>query len=123
MGSGEHPSIRRRSGQYCAPFDDPSDAFQSKVVLFGESAGAVDTYVIGSLPQAPSLIQAGIAQSGGGRGLPSSGPVNEFGARWASSLNCSDVSEQVQVVNPLSLTLSGCMSSIIVTLAVECHST
>lgn len=123
MGSGEHPSIRRRPGQYCARFDDPSDAFQSKVVLFGESAGAVDTYVIGTLPQASSLIQAGIAQSGGGRGLPSSGPANDFGARWASSLNCSDVSEHVHVVNLLSLTLSGCMSSVVVCLAVERHST
>ena len=63
----------------------------NRVVLFGQSAGAVDTYVVSSLPQAPSLINAGIAQSGGGRALPGSTAANAFGAQWAAKLNCSDV--------------------------------
>ncbi|KAK3683175.1 hypothetical protein LTR37_020488 [Vermiconidia calcicola] len=63
----------------------------SKVLLFGESAGASDTYVIGTLPQAPSLIQAGITQSGGGRVFPGAAAANASGEQWASSLNCSDV--------------------------------
>lgn len=59
-------------------------------MLFGESAGASDTYVVGTLPQASSLIKAGISESGGGRGLPSSAAANDFGQRWASSLDCND---------------------------------
>ena len=60
-------------------------------MLFGESAGASDTYVISTLPQAPSLIQAGISESGGGRAFPGADAANAFGEQWANSLNCSDV--------------------------------
>ena len=35
-------------------------------------------------------MQAGISESGGGRSLPSSAAANDFGQRWASSLNCTD---------------------------------
>ena len=63
------------------------------VVLFGESAGAVDSFVVSSLPQAPSLINAGISESGGGRALPGSTAANAFGAQWAAKLNCTDVGD------------------------------
>jgi len=61
-------------------------------MLFGQSAGAMDTYVIGTLPQAPSLIKSGIAESGGGAALPLNSSANAFGAEFASGLNCSNVS-------------------------------
>lgn len=64
---------------------------QSKIVLFGQSAGALDVYVIASLPQAPSLIRGAIAQSGGGAGLPSKAAVDVFATKYAASLNCDDV--------------------------------
>ncbi len=38
-----------------------------KVLLYGESAGALKTFVLSTLPQAPSLISAAAIESGGGR--------------------------------------------------------
>jgi len=61
-------------------------------MIFGQSAGAVDTYTLGSLPQAPSLFKGGVAQSGGGRALPQASSANAFGALWAQTVGCSNVS-------------------------------
>jgi len=41
-----------------------------KVLLFGQSAGAADSYILSSLPQAPSLFRAVALESGGGRDAP-----------------------------------------------------
>ena len=60
-----------------------------KVLLFGQSAGAWDSYAIASLDQAPSLFRAVAFQSGGGRGTV---PVNDTKALYGGfirSLNCS----------------------------------
>lgn len=67
-----------------------SDSSQSKVLLFGQSAGASNTFVIGTLPQASTLINAGIAESGGGNTYPSSATQQTLGTKYASTLNCTD---------------------------------
>lgn len=38
-----------------------------KVMLYGQSAGASDSFTVATLPQAPSLIRAAILQPRGGR--------------------------------------------------------
>ncbi|KAK4862195.1 hypothetical protein LT330_003333 [Penicillium expansum] len=60
-----------------------------KVLLFGQSAGAENVYIIGSLPQAPSLVNAIISESGGGRSLSSNSTQQKVGASFAQMLNCS----------------------------------
>ncbi|CRG88266.1 alpha-esterase [Talaromyces islandicus] len=60
-----------------------------KVVLFGESAGAEDAYIVASLPQAPSLINSVISESGGGRSLVLNSSIQRAGASYAKTLGCS----------------------------------
>ncbi|KAJ5420619.1 hypothetical protein N7465_003138 [Penicillium sp. CMV-2018d] len=60
-----------------------------KVLLFGQSAGAENVYIIGSLPQAPSLINGIIAESGGGRIVSSDSTQQKVGASFAQTLKCS----------------------------------
>ncbi|KAJ5382848.1 Carboxylesterase type B [Penicillium concentricum] len=60
-----------------------------KVLLFGQSAGAENVYIIGSLPQAPSLINSIISESGGGRRLVSNSTQQKVGASFAQTLKCS----------------------------------
>ena len=62
---------------------------KSRVVLFGQSAGADDTFVISTLPQAKHLISAAIAESGGGQFLTPYKVAQEVGASYAATLNCS----------------------------------
>ncbi|KAJ6106010.1 hypothetical protein N7512_009527 [Penicillium capsulatum] len=59
-----------------------------KVLLFGQSAGAADGYVVASLPEAPSLINSFISESGGGRGLIDNSTLQSVGASYARTLNC-----------------------------------
>jgi carboxylesterase type B len=60
-----------------------------RVLLFGQSAGALDSYVISSLPQAPSLFRAVALESGGGRDSPSVADTKAVYAKYIRSLNCS----------------------------------
>ncbi|KGO67790.1 Carboxylesterase, type B [Penicillium italicum] len=60
-----------------------------RVLLFGQSAGAENVYIIGSLPQAPSLINSIISESGGGRSLTSNSTQQNVGASFARMLKCS----------------------------------
>ncbi|CAI7589218.1 unnamed protein product [Penicillium glandicola] len=60
-----------------------------KVLLFGQSAGAENVYVIGSLPQAPSLVNGIISESGGGRSLVANSTQQQVGASFAQKLKCS----------------------------------
>lgn len=62
---------------------------QSKVLLFGQSAGAENVYIVGSLPQAPSLINGLVSESGGGRSLVSNATQQQVGASYAQTLGCS----------------------------------
>lgn len=60
-----------------------------KVLLFGQSAGAMDSYLLSSLPQAPSLFRAVALESGGGRDSPSVADTKPVYAEYIRSLNCS----------------------------------
>ncbi|KAJ5899519.1 hypothetical protein N7495_004263 [Penicillium taxi] len=60
-----------------------------KVVLFGQSAGAENVYIIGSLPRAPSLINGIISESGGGRTLTANSTQQKVGASFARILKCN----------------------------------
>jgi len=59
------------------------------VLLFGQSAGATNTFIVSTLPQAKSLISVAISESGGGRDLATSAEMQPIGASFASSLGCS----------------------------------
>ena len=71
-------------------------ASQGKVLLFGQSAGAVDVFTVATLPQAPSLFNAAVMESGGGRDAPLKTNANKIGEAYAKLLNCSaaDVSDR-----------------------------
>ena len=60
-----------------------------QVLLFGQSAGADNTFLVSTLPQAPKLIKAAVSESGGGRAAPPASAVQAFGAKYAQLLNCS----------------------------------
>lgn len=60
----------------------------NKVLLFGQSAGAMDSYLLSSLPQAPSLFRAVALESGGGRDTPSIADTKAVYAEYVHSLNC-----------------------------------
>jgi carboxylesterase type B len=62
---------------------------QKKVVLFGESAGATNTYILSTLPQAPSLFKSAIWESGAGPQLATPEVANTLGTSYASKLNCT----------------------------------
>ena len=62
---------------------------QDKVLLFGQSAGAANAFIISTLPEAPSLIKAVASESGGGRDLPFKSTAEKIGLQFASTLGCS----------------------------------
>ncbi|KAK8023281.1 hypothetical protein PG991_006520 [Apiospora marii] len=61
----------------------------AKVLLFGQSAGAADTYTLASRDEAPQVMRAAAMQSGGGRDLPTIDQVQKWQTRFADGLNCS----------------------------------
>lgn len=61
----------------------------SRVLLFGQSAGAQDTFVISSLPEAPSLISAAIIESGLPGNLSTPAAMESQGQAFVRALNCS----------------------------------
>ena len=76
-----------------------------KVLLFGESAGAMDAYVLASLPQAPSLFRAVAMESGGGRDSPDVEWTRPYYAKYISSLGCSpDGNDTVDCLRKVSVT-------------------
>jgi carboxylesterase type B len=60
-----------------------------RVMLHGQSAGAVDSFTVATLPQAPSLINGVILQSGGGRDAVLKDHAEALGEAYALGLNCS----------------------------------
>ncbi|KAK6511627.1 hypothetical protein TWF481_000536 [Arthrobotrys musiformis] len=62
---------------------------KDKVLLFGQSAGAWDTWVVSSLPSAPSLINAVALESGGGVDFQTNFSAQLAGAAFAKNANCS----------------------------------
>lgn len=61
----------------------------SRVLLFGQSAGAYDTFIISSLPQAPSLFSAAIMESGTGANLSTPADIQPETETFVKGLNCS----------------------------------
>lgn len=59
-----------------------------KVLLFGQSAGASDTFILSSLPQASSLISAAIMQSGAGSQLQTTTDVQNATQAFVKALGC-----------------------------------
>ena len=59
------------------------------MLLFGQSAGAKNTFIVSTLPQARSLINAAVSESGGVRDIATSAVVQQVGESYARSLNCS----------------------------------
>ncbi|KAK4944042.1 hypothetical protein LTR10_016563 [Elasticomyces elasticus] len=60
-----------------------------KLLLHGQSAGAVNTFTIATLPQAPKLISAAISESLGGKDAPLNTTAYYLGTAFAQALNCS----------------------------------
>ncbi len=58
-------------------------------MLYGQSAGAIDTYAIATLPQAKSLINTAIMESGAGTDIPTTAEAQKFYEFFAAQLNCS----------------------------------
>lgn len=65
----------------------------NKVLLFGQSAGAEDAFVLSSLPQAPSLFRAVAMQSGGGRDSPDIEWTRPYYSDYIHSLGCNPTSD------------------------------
>lgn len=61
---------------------------KTKVVLFGQSAGAIDTFTIATLDQAPKLINAAIMESGGGNDYATTAEAEAYGQEYVMSLGC-----------------------------------
>ncbi|KAH8205506.1 hypothetical protein TruAng_000412 [Truncatella angustata] len=61
----------------------------TKVLLFGQSAGATDAYVLSTLPQAPKLFSAAALESGGGRDPATPQKVQSWQQHFLDALNCS----------------------------------
>lgn len=61
----------------------------SRVLLFGQSAGALDAYIISSLPNVPSLISAAILESGAGGNVSTIAQVAPESEAFVVRLNCS----------------------------------
>ncbi|KAJ5624200.1 hypothetical protein N7510_000509 [Penicillium lagena] len=66
-----------------------SAGIHEKVVLFGQSAGVTDVFTISTLPQAPSLFNSAIAESIALPSLMSNSTLQNTGASYAQSLQCS----------------------------------
>jgi para-nitrobenzyl esterase len=61
---------------------------KSKVLLFGQSAGAALSFAISTLPEAPSLISALAAESGGGRSVAPYDEAQPYFELFAKNLGC-----------------------------------
>ncbi|KAF3313139.1 hypothetical protein TWF173_006313 [Orbilia oligospora] len=62
---------------------------KDKVLLFGQSAGAWNTWIISTLPDAPKLIRAVALESGGGVDFQTSFSAQLGGAGFAKNANCT----------------------------------
>ena len=66
-----------------------TNSLQDQILLFGQSAGAINAYALSSLPQAPSLIKAVILESGGGKTYKTVQAVQPIVASIVESLGCN----------------------------------
>ncbi|PKK44949.1 hypothetical protein CI102_8799 [Trichoderma harzianum] len=80
----------------------------TKVMLFGQSAGADDTFVVSTLPEAKHLISAAVMESGGGQDVAPYKTATYTGKSYAKTLNCrsDDVSPHPSLnMKPFKLTM------------------
>lgn len=61
---------------------------RSKVMLFGQSAGADNAFVVSTLPEAKSLVSSVALQSGGGQDLLSLENAQVVGDSFAAAAGC-----------------------------------
>ncbi|KAK7749070.1 hypothetical protein SLS62_008465 [Diatrype stigma] len=61
----------------------------NKVLLFGESAGATNTFVLATRPDAPKLMRAAAMESGGGRDIATVAEAQTYQKIFFEQLNCS----------------------------------
>ena len=66
-----------------------ANSVQKKVLLHGESAGAIDSFTIASLEQAPKLFSSAIFESGGGLEVSLPEAVENISTSLAQNLKCS----------------------------------
>lgn len=62
---------------------------QNEVLLFGQSAGAIDAFAISTLPDASRLVKAVALESGDGSYLATLSEAAEWNQQFASGLNCT----------------------------------
>jgi carboxylesterase type B len=75
---------------------------QKKVLLFGESAGAMNVFILSPLPKATSLFNAAIWESGDGPQLATPAIANTLGTSYANKLNCTGTDVSIPLSFPLS---------------------
>ncbi|KAI0382797.1 alpha/beta-hydrolase [Hypomontagnella monticulosa] len=61
-----------------------------RIVLFGESAGAIDGFIIATLPEAPQLIRAAALESGAGRELATVADSKVWYSYFMDAMNCTE---------------------------------
>ncbi|KAI1075441.1 alpha/beta-hydrolase [Whalleya microplaca] len=59
------------------------------VTLFGESAGALDSFIIATLPEAPQLMRTAALESGAGRDIATVADAQVWQTEFLQALNCS----------------------------------
>jgi para-nitrobenzyl esterase len=62
---------------------------QTKVLLFSQSAGSGMAWIVSSLPQAMSLINAAIPESGAEQTLVMKDKYQAYGVIYANALGCN----------------------------------
>ncbi|KAI1376878.1 alpha/beta-hydrolase [Hypoxylon crocopeplum] len=60
-----------------------------KVLLFGQSAGAIDGFILATLPEAPQLMRAAALESGSGRDLATVADAQVWYSQFLTAMNCS----------------------------------
>ncbi len=71
---------------------------KDKVLVYGQSAGGLDTHTLASLDMAPSLMKSAIIESVAGQTSLNRTEANSLGARFAAALPCNltDVRQEPQ---------------------------
>lgn len=130
MGSRQHCCFWRTRGQH-----DTGNLFrfkrklshwrieQEKLQIFGQSAGSYNTYSIVSLPQVPSLINAAICESSGGRSVQTNSSMQALGAAYAKTLGCFDTDVSIDSwLEAIYWPLINCLSQVQVDRWIRCFS-
>ncbi|KAI0122250.1 alpha/beta-hydrolase [Daldinia grandis] len=60
-----------------------------KVLLFGQSAGASDSFVLATLPEAPQLMRAAALESGAGRDIATVADARIWYSEFLYAMNCT----------------------------------